>query len=106
MKFNINGLEWQLLSTEPNSDELKLDDDSGATNIGLTDYKNLEMYVDNSLNEQVLKRTIIHEVTHAYLFSYGFDALMSEEELCDFISSNAQNILNLSNSLYKRYINY
>lgn len=50
--------------------------------------------INDDLAPEVMKWTITHELVHAYLWSYGFDALttFSHEQVCEFIASYVEEI--------------
>lgn len=51
----------------------------------------------------MVKKVLCHEITHAAMFSYGIDLdLMQEEMLADLISTYGQEIICLTNKIYKR----
>lgn len=104
-KLKINGLEWRVKFTH-DREELKED------LLGLCVFTQLKIYVADDVDDAVVRTSIIHELVHAYLFSYGFteakdtDNLMfSEEQICDFVAMNLISILEMANKLYDAYEN-
>lgn len=87
MKIEINNLTWEIEFVERDSKFLKLDDPD-LVNAGITDRHDLKIYIDQSLSDDMIQRTIIHELTHAFIFSYGYSDMMNEEEICKFIESH------------------
>ena len=86
--YKINNLEWKVTYV------LTFDDDEEEETFGQTIFKDLEIQILQGLNYDVKKRTLIHEVTHAFIFSYGLDQTSIDEEfLCRFMESHAQKIL-------------
>ncbi len=87
----INGLTW----------ELKMSDNIGDNLLGLTEFNEPKILIKNQENKENLSRTLLHEIVHAYLYSYGLaptkDKVLTEEELCDFIANNLHNIKKLHN---------
>lgn len=88
----INGLEWNVIT-----------EDIDSTNIGLADYRNLTITLDETVAKDVLIRTLKHELTHAIIYSYGLDQIgkFNQEVVCDFMANYsgmlndlAQQILN------------
>ena len=57
----INGLSW----------ELKLSDNIGDNLLGLTEFNEPKILIKNQENKENLLRTLLHEIVHAYLYSYG-----------------------------------
>lgn len=62
--------------------------------IGRSDYENRIIFIKRNMNYQEQYRTTIHEIVHAYLWSFGYgtDRQWCEEELCEFIACNIFNI--------------
>lgn len=94
MKFKINDLTWKIEFVERDSGFLKFDDPD-LVNAGITDWHDLKIYIDQSLSDDMIQRTIIHELTHAFIFSYGYSDMMNEEEICNFIESHLINLYKL-----------
>ncbi len=94
--IDINGFKW-----EAQFNDMSIDNNF----LAYTDFKNLKIYIGNEAkgNDTQLMYHLRHEVTHAYLYSYGFKTRESftVEELCDFIGTNAEKILALSDQLFK-----
>ena len=70
-------------------------EDTGNTNIGLTDYRSLDISVEANLPYEAMYRTLKHELTHAIIYSYGLDQIgkFSQEVVCDFMA-NYSDMLN------------
>jgi len=87
--MTINSLEWKVVY----SDNLKED------LFAQTNYATLTIYVSTQVNKQNTKRSLMHEIVHAYCYSYGlvFFESFDREQLCEFISHNILNLTNLYN---------
>ena len=60
------------------------------------------VYIDNDINGFLLKRVICHELTHAAMFSYGIDLSIEQEELfADLIATYGEEIIDITNALFK-----
>lgn len=94
MKIEVNNLTWEIEFVERDSEFLKLDDPD-LVNAGVTDRHDLKIYIDQSLSNDMIQRTIIHELTHAFIFSYGYSDMMDEEEICQFVECQILNIYNI-----------
>ena len=72
-------------------------DVSGVEIYGLTLPAKLGIMVLKSLPYSLFKNTVIHELTHAYLFSYALDSggeyEMDDEEVCKIMAAYAEDIL-------------
>lgn len=104
-KIYINDLLWTIETVEPNSEYLKSDDGDDA--YGITDKERLYIYLQNDkLEEQLYIRYIIHELTHAFLFSHGLDwEHLNEEQVAYFVQSNIFNILKSAKFIAKTLFN-
>lgn len=85
--MKINNLEWRVCY----SDNLKED------LFGQTNYETLTIYIKKQLNTANIERTIMHEILHAYCYSYGlmFFESFNIEQLCEFVSHNFFNLQRL-----------
>lgn len=80
----VNGIRWRVLFTD-NPNDLEL---NGTIRLGITDRNTHTIYIHNSLQGEMLKRVLLHELTHAWLFSYGYDlSIEIEEMLCGFVDT-------------------
>ena len=70
---------------------------------GTTRYLTQEIQVLDSLSKEEKLRTLIHELTHAFMSSYGFGQIdeWTTEVVCDFISTYADSIVRLADSIIK-----
>lgn len=51
----------------------------------------------------MLRKVLIHELSHAFVFSYGYSLTLEEEEfLCSFIDSYADDIITEADSLIQK----
>ena len=69
VKFKINRHEWEI--DFMNEDNVE-GDDIYQTTCGLTNYIGNTIVINPMMNEYQTKTTIIHEITHAFRWSYGF----------------------------------
>lgn len=61
------------------------------------------IFINDDLAPEVMRWTITHELVHAYLWSYGFDAVtnLTHEQVCEFIASYCEDISKDTNTVYK-----
>ena len=80
----INKLKWQI----------KFDDNMRENLFGETNYSNLTIHLNSACCGENLERTLLHEIVHAYCYSYGLTFIESfdRENFCEFISHNLENI--------------
>jgi len=87
MKIKLNNFVWEV-SLAPLDESL----------FGLTDMVNLKIYLSPKMNIQNVRPTIIHELVHATMYSYGIymnendDSKLSREQLCEFVAMHLDNI--------------
>ena len=87
--MTINNLQWEIL----------YDKNINENYLGETDYFKLKININPEIeNSMNLGRTVMHEVIHAYLYSFGFSNKneFQLEEMIEFISHNIENINKLT----------
>lgn len=86
ISFYVNGYQWDFRVVP----EIQVDGSPKEEIIfGLTDYTNLEVLLRRGLKPTHQHRVLLHEVSHAYLFSYGIagsSSVYNEEEVCNFVA--------------------
>ena len=99
--FIINGEEWRVLLVSPLHPKLMRSD--GSVSIGSCDDTDKTIYINNILNNQLLRKVLSHEITHAAMFSYGVDLNIEQEELfADLVATYGREIIHITNLLFKR----
>lgn len=80
----INNLTWKVCFNDNLKEDL----------FGQTNYETLTIYIRKQLVQHNVCRTLMHEIVHAYCYSYGLMYFESfdREQLCEFISHNIFNI--------------
>ena len=98
--FEINGILWNIVFTNPNSDKLRRSD--GSTTCGVCDFGDRSIYLSDRLEGAFLERVLCHELTHAVCMSWGISIpLETEEWLCNFMAEHGKEIIVLlDNFLY------
>lgn len=86
MKFEINGSEWEIIIV---SEDKMNNEQKNDYTLGLTIYSKQEVWlVENQIN---MIKTLIHELTHVWLFEYGHNAQEKEfnhEDVCEIVASS------------------
>ena len=99
-KEYINGFEWEVHIIPATDPELYVDGDicRGTTWMGKH-----QIFLSSDLTSSTAKRVIVHELTHAYLFSTQMRVpeTFTEEEVCDFIACWADLIYSSANNIYR-----
>lgn len=111
MKLKISTYTWDIYFIDFNKDYLLEEDDFIANNMqngcGLTFPLTLNIYINYTLPSCLLFRTIMHELTHAYIWSYGFDkSSYTQEELCNFMETYNVDIYNNTCKIYDKVIKF
>lgn len=104
MQVKINNIPWDVSFIDSGDERLVLDE----TNcLGMTVFGNFQIFVQNDMPKAALRHTLIHELTHAFLFSYGIhipiDEEDTEEAVCDFVGVYSPRINKLANKILKYY---
>ena len=69
-EFYMNGLRWRVRFTYPT--DRVLVDRTGALTIGVTDPQTMTIYLSNKLHGEFLTRVVLHELSHAMMYSYHY----------------------------------
>ena len=97
MGININGVEWSIVFTS-DSENLKRPD--GSITLGVTDINCKTIFIWVGLKDSLLKKVIIHELCHAFVFSHNHVLPLDEEEfLCSFVDTYAIDVLSITNEI-------
>jgi hypothetical protein len=96
MRFTINGFRWLInevaqkdMPNQPNDDEIVA--------LGRTYTASNHIYMNKELSHKVFYNTLIHELTHAFISSYGFAQVdLSAEVMCDFMGCYAEQIVTIA----------
>lgn len=105
MKFKLNCIDWEVFIVSPTDPHLTLND---SVCYGVTDLRKQEIYLDGSLKEVVFKQTAIHELLHAFKWSYGayFPTAGNDdidEVISDFVGAHLCSIYGLTKRIMKEY---
>lgn len=98
MKIKIHDDIWKVRMVD--SDKKKLNPDSNHINLGLTEYTKGVISIRKGMQKSVTRSTVIHELTHAFLFSYGH-TVEGEEAMCDFFGVHGDEIISLADQIMK-----
>ena len=98
MKFTLYGYEWEIAFVDK-------DDPILCGSDGKTLYNDTKIVVREDMNPQIVKSTIIHELTHAVLEIQGrvYQRKFDREDVCEFIGFCGETIVSLANSIYQYY---
>lgn len=73
----VNGLNWKVVFTNDPKDLIV----DGSIRLGVTDKNSLTVFLSDTLTGDMLEKVLLHELTHVWLFSYGYDLDRETEEL-------------------------
>lgn len=98
--FNIKKKAWQVKTAETNSEELIMDGEPCMAKL----YKqSRQIFIDESLLDDwdELRETIVHELTHAFLYTYAISPrqFRDEEFICEFNAVYGQEIQELGDTI-------
>lgn len=105
MIIKINGLKWKVQNMNPDSPELK--NDAGNACFGVTYYPGQTITMRNDMSKELYRQTLIHELLHAYTFSFGVHLYANEkteEPVADFIGSHLDSIYNHANRIMEKLL--
>lgn len=98
---NINGEKWKILLVSPNHPALLTPHHTYT--LGCCDDDVKTIYLSDDLNPNYLKKVLCHELVHACMYSYNIDLNDYQEEvLADLIATYGQEIMLITNSIFKR----
>lgn len=101
MRIKINELKWKVKIADSESELLVLD---GEKCLGITYFNEMMIVVDADLDDELFAQTVVHELAHAFLYSYGIHLCTDDEEaVCDFMGAYLIRIYKLTKKIVKRY---
>lgn len=99
--FTINDETWRVKFVSPFHPMMFRSD--GSQTIGACDDETKTIYINVELDEQMIRKVLCHEVTHAAMFSYNVEiSLMEEELLADLFATYGQEIIDITNRIFLR----
>lgn len=98
--ININGIDWKIYLVSSNHPQLK---NLNRVYLGCCDKETKSIYINENLNDIYLKKVLCHELVHACMFSYQVQLDDFQEEiLADLIATYGEEIIDITNSTFKR----
>ncbi len=96
--FEINNIFWNVIYVNPNDDNLKRSD--GSITLGVTDLDSKTIYINNRLDGALLQKVLLHEICHAFMFSYNIEIPIDQEEfLANWISVYGRSVIEILDML-------
>lgn len=99
--FHINGETWHIIMVSPGHPALCRS--RGDCSIGCCDDNTKCIYICDTLTEEMIRKVLYHELTHAAMFSYNVDLSYKQEEmLADMLATYGHEILYKANEIISR----
>ena len=98
MRIDINGIEWGINFVSHSNDHMM-----GSN--GLCSYEENNIYIARDMPKTKIRRTLIHELTHAVEYSFGLRDRQSDnkyEDLANFLMFYGELIINIANDIMNR----
>ena len=104
--FSINSETWKIVSVSPHHPKLLRS--NGTYTVAVCDDITKKIYISKEItNPQFFKKVLCHEITHAAMFSYNVNLTLEQEELlADLIATYGQEIIGITNKIFKRIRNH
>lgn len=100
VKAMLDDVEFEIIE-EGNGDHVFLRDD-GESFFGLCSFSDQKIYLHKELSKDIKRRTLQHELTHAFLYIRALRAESYDEEtLCEIVSSIADEVSRIGNNYFK-----
>lgn len=103
MTFVLNDLNWTVHMADQDHAAL-CSENRDEVIFGKTDFRTLEVYLDSSLDYVQFRRTVEHELTHVFAYSYAVRLeLADEEQVADFNGTYVDGIYHLTERICRLY---
>lgn len=104
MVIDLNENIYEIKIVEYDNENLLMDD--GDYHFGVTDFNNKTIYIANNLSKASFKYTLLHELTHAVIDSFGFlQVEWNDEIVADFMANYSTMITDKYNLIMEKLIN-
>lgn len=101
MKIKIHKDTWKVKLVDANAE--KMNSDENGIKIGITEYLEGVINIRKEIPESIARATVIHELVHAFIFSYGY-TINGEEAMCDFFAVHGDEIVSLTDRIMKEVV--
>jgi len=99
--FTFNGIGWRVEFTNPRNPIFMRGDGTYAPGVCVNDTKTI--YLADNLEGKMLKKVLCHEIVHAAMFSYNvYLSLEQEEVIADIIATYGQEIITITNKVFRK----
>ena len=103
MELTINNQPFEIIE-QGDGENVYLNGSDGEICIGLTNCLKNIIYLHKDLPPQKKKQTLIHELTHAYIYAYGFSTVehFNHELVCEFVEAYARAIIRAADEYFRK----
>ncbi len=101
MKIKIHKDIWKVKMVD--ADKKKMNPDEDHQNLGLAEYTKGIINIRKGMTRSVTRSTVIHELVHAFRFSYA-NEVEGEEGMCDFFGVHGDEIIHLADRIMEGVI--
>lgn len=103
MNIKIHDFTWEIVFVDKVEDQ---SDDSEIT-CGKTYKTKLRIDISTQQKDSLVRHSIIHELVHAYIWSWGLEnsTPFNEEQIANFIETHGPDILTQADKIYNYYLN-
>lgn len=98
MDVTINGYQFKVEFVDANSK--KMNPDENRWNLGLFECVDGIISIREGMNQRTTRTIVIHELTHAFIFAFGY-ALDGEESVCDFWGAQGDAVIHMADLIMK-----
>lgn len=101
--FVLEGVKWQVLFVNPRDSRLRRE--NGTLTLGTCNNHTKTICIANNLSEYMVDKVLVHELAHAYYFTYGtiVDERL-EEIIADFIASYGRDLFAVADDILMRML--
>lgn len=104
MVIELNENRYAVKIVKYDDENLLMED--GDYHFGVTDFKDKIIYIADNLSNYAFKNTLLHEITHAVIDSFGFLQVdWTEEVVADFMANYSTMIADKYNLIMEKLIN-
>ena len=104
MVIELNENKYQIKIVNSNDENLLMED--GDYHFGVTDFNKKIIYIADNLSNSAFKYTLLHEITHAVIDSFGFlQVEWNDEIVADFMANYLTMITDKYNLIMEKLIN-
>ena len=102
INIKINNFDYKIIFVKEKDDRLLM---NNSYHSGITDFIKKEIYIQEDLPEQSMTYTLMHELTHAVIDSYGMlQVEWNDEIVADFVAIYIPVFTDISKQMEKQQV--